>query len=980
MTTTRTLVTLAVCSILLVDAAQGQFDYYFGRNKVQYEEFDWHVLKTDHFDIFYYPEMQDLAEHGAYFAEEAYRELQARFEFSLTRRVPLIYYSSNLHFKQTNVSPGLIPDGVGGFFEFLKGRVVIPSNGNLHQFRRVIRHELVHVFTITRLLRVLQDHRVPQGRLLPLWFIEGLAEYWSGDRDPQHEMVMRDVVFSNHLLSLADIHRISGTFLMYKHGEAIMHFISETYGEEQILRIIEHVWIDTDIRRVLEFTLGESFSDINQAWLEWIRGHYYSEFDDVVPPSIASSSLGVQGFSSMPAFYRLHDGRRLVLYVGNEVGYTNLYSLHVDENLQPLGEPEILIRGERGAEYESFSPFESRISVSDTGRLAFVTRSGAHDVIHIYDLESREFGGTYGFEDLIALYSPDWHPDGDQFIFTGIGRDGFSDLYVYDMVTGTRQRLTNDIYDDRDPAWHPNGVEIAFSSDRGEMGSKGAYNLMLLNLEDHSLRSLTSGDRRDFSPRWSNDGTTIYFTSTIRDSTARFGAQNIWAADLTRHQENHYAAGASDPEHGHLVVSMERRLTTLTTAAFDPYVTDTGRLLFSTFENQRFAIRALRSVESVQPESSASPIASSDTSSFGRWTHGSISIDDDTPRTPYRRSYSLDVAQGTVAQNPVWGTGGGAVLAFSDMLGDNYWYLTLYNLGQGRGSFLENMNIAVSRLELQRRSSIGYGLYRFGGLRYDITDPDAAASYPLVWESIFGGFTSISYPLSQFQRIEFASHINWNNREVQFRDLARKALLFSGTASLVLDNALYGYNGPVDGSRLNLTVGFTTDLLYDNVRYASVVVDGRRYFRLHPRVTLASRGMFKANHGREARLHFLGGSWDLRGWRFFDIRAQKIWFTSHELRFPILTAPYLYMPLLTPFGVVNLRGALFIDAAHAWNDRYFRREEQLNTGDTLGSVGAGLRLNLFGGFVLRYDLGYRFTDGFGTRDRFFRQFFFGYDF
>ncbi len=196
----------------------------------------------------------------------------------------------------------------------------------------------------------------------------------------------------------------------------------------------------------------------------------------------------------------------------------------------------------------------------------------------------------------------------------------------------------------------------------------------------------------------------------------------------------------------------------------------------------------------------------------------------------------------------------------------------------------------------------------------------------------------------------------------------------------MLDNALYGYNGPVDGSRLNLTVGFTTDLLYDNVRYASVVVDGRRYFRLHPRVTLASRGMFKANHGREARLHFLGGSWDLRGWRFFDIRAQKIWFTSHELRFPILTAPYLYMPLLTPFGVVNLRGALFIDAAHAWNDRYFRREEQLNTGDTLGSVGAGLRLNLFGGFVLRYDLGSRFTDGFGTRDRFFRQFFFGYDF
>ena len=130
----------------------------------------------------------------------------------------------------------------------------------------------------------------------------------------------------------------------------------------------------------------------------------------------------------------------------------------------------------------------------------------------------------------------------------------------------------------------------------------------------------------------------------------------------------------------------------------------------------------------------------------------------------------------------------------------------------------------------------------------------------------------------------------------------------------------------------------------------------------------------------KARLHVLGGSWDLRGWRLFDIRAQKMWFTSHELRFPILTAPYLYMPVLAPFGVVNLRGALFLDAAHAWNDNYYERHPQLNTGRTLGSAGAGLRLNLFGGFVLRYDVGYRYVDGFQTRDRFFRQFFFGYDF
>ena len=132
-------------------------------------------MKTEHFEIYYYPEMQELAEHGAFFAEEAYRDLEHKFNFSLNRRVPLIFYSSNLHFKQTNVTPGFIPDGVGGFYEWLKGRVVIPANGNLHRFRRVVRHEMVHVFTFNKVIRVMRDHRRTTERFLPLWLTEGLG-------------------------------------------------------------------------------------------------------------------------------------------------------------------------------------------------------------------------------------------------------------------------------------------------------------------------------------------------------------------------------------------------------------------------------------------------------------------------------------------------------------------------------------------------------------------------------------------------------------------------------------------------------------------------------------------------------------------------------------------------------------------------------------------------------------------------------------
>ena len=139
---------------LLSSSAFSQF-FYFGRNKVQYTEFDWHVLKTEHFDIYYYPEMQDLAERGAFLAEESYSALEQKFSQNVANRIPLIFYSSHLHFQQTNITPGFIPEGVGGFFEFLKGRVVIPYDGSMSNFRHVIRHELVHVFMHSKINRVL---------------------------------------------------------------------------------------------------------------------------------------------------------------------------------------------------------------------------------------------------------------------------------------------------------------------------------------------------------------------------------------------------------------------------------------------------------------------------------------------------------------------------------------------------------------------------------------------------------------------------------------------------------------------------------------------------------------------------------------------------------------------------------------------------------------------------------------------------------
>ncbi len=971
--------------VLTVSAASAQFyEAHFGKNKIQYERFDWHVLQTEHFDIYYYPEMQVLAEHGAYFAEEAYRTLQQRFNYALPQRTPIIFYAAPYHFQQTNTIPGFVPEGVAGFFELIKGRVVIPASGNLYRFRRVIWHELVHVFTFHRALQVLRDHRMPPDRYLPLWFTEGLAEYWSGPPDDQHEMILRDALYANYLAPLENMDRTYGTFLMYKEGEALCHFIAETYGEEKLLELIEQFWMDRDFRRVMEHVLGEDFYRISDRWERWLKLRYLPMLPHRTLPSLASRAIVARGISTKPVVYRRRDGQRFVYYLGNEGTSTSLYAIPVDATYRPTGTPRVLIRTGRSERFESVSLLEDRMDVSFAGVLAFTTRSGAGDVLHLYDLEREALLSTYRFPHLVALYSPTWSPDGKRLAFSAIDDGGWIDLYVLDTASGQLERLTRDLYDDRDPSWSPDGRYLAFASDRTAWGERYGMNLFLYDFATGQIRQLTDGWRRDREPRWSPDGRYVVFASAVMGDEGRFSPQNIWAVEVMPRLSVRPVATAY-PETGAQAVGppVRRlyRLTNLATAAFDPIWTSDGHLLFSAFEHYRFTIRYIPNVA----ERLARPYQQATVALLGSpppWQPGRLSTESGVRRRPYHRRYSLDIAYGgiSISQSALWGTTGGAALAFSDLLGDDRWYVTVFHTGRGSGELLKGLNVAVSRVQLHRRTNVGYGIYRFAGLRFDLTDPDAAAEYPLLWEELVGTYGALSYPLSTFRRLELHTALAWSDKRVAIRGVRRRALLLSNALALVHDHALYGANGPVEGGRANLTLGYTTDLRYANVSYYTLSLDVRHYLRLTRNVTLASWGLLRINEGREARLWFLGGSWDLRGFPLFNVRGRKLWFTSHELRFPILEAPSLYMPLLAPFGIANLRGALFFDAAHAWNDRYDRREPQLYTGETIGAVGLGFRLNLLGGLVLRYDMGYRYRDGFRYRERFFRQFFFGWDF
>ena len=990
------LVSFVLLAALVAPEAMAQYGYTFGRNKVRYRDFNWQVLRTERFDVYHYPEARELAEIGARMAEEQAVELENRFGHTLGQRHPLIFYSSNLDFKQTNVTPGFIPDGVGGFFEFMKGRVVLPANGDLQRFQRVIRHELVHVYTFSKLAGVYRDHRVQTETPPPLWFTEGLAEYWSGEPDHQHAMLMRDAVASGYFVPLENLDRIAGTYQMYKEGEAWFRFVSETYGEARILEMVQEAWRDPDFRKVVAFVLGEPYTTTSERFSAWMRARYVPAYADAEIGSVVAERVSARGYSAKPAVWRDARGQRRVIVVGNRGSYTNLYDVPVDTAYRPTGRTRLLVRGERTDRFEAFHPFESGMEASRQGLLAFATQSGGRDVLHVYDLNARRIRQTYGFDSLAAVYSPSWSPDGTKIAFSGIGLSGFSDLYVFTLATGALDRLTDDPYDDRDPAWRPDGSALAFASDRGPDGETGATNVFLFDLRTRTIRPVTSGPSHDQTPEWSPDGRRLVFVSARRDSTGAFGAHDLWVADLSA------LGGASMASTQRATAPQGVALTRVfapTAAAYDPVWTDDGALVFATLEHYRFTVRAIPHVadrlDAPDAERLAVAVPAVDSVQW-RFPAYADAAGETGQRFPYRRRYALDFAQGNVSQNPVFGATGGAFLAFSDLLGDDTWYAQVYQAGDPTGSggveFIKNLNVAVTRIDQGHRAPRVLSLFRLGGYTYDIRDPNSDGGRFPLYESLIGGSGGLIFPLSQFQRIEVSGTLA-RSRKRLIEDptssvcepgavdvCERVAVLAAPGVSFVHDNVLYGYNGPEEGWRMNVSAAYTTDLRRSNVNFYSLVGDVRRYWRIAGPITLAQWGTIRYNDGRDARLNFVGGSWDLRGFPMFAIRAQKLWHTSHELRFPLVENPGAMVPLLEPFGIANLRGALFVDAARAWNTGYTDADRNRYLGETVGAVGAGLRLNLLGGIVLRYDFGYRYRDAFRTREKSFTQFFFGWDF
>ncbi len=898
----------------------------FGQNKIQYRTFRWQVMRGPHVDLYFYPEEEELARVALAYAEESYGVLEQRFRHAVTRRIPLIIYASHQDFEQTNVLPFVPPEELLGVTDFLKRRVTLPFTGSYFDFRHTIRHELAHVFELSAEELAVTLHPRQRHAQLPLWWEEGLAEYFSAGEDTRDEMVLRDLTTTGRLPTIPQFDLEMGA-IVYPLGGTLVRFLAERYGEWRIVQVFDDLWKYPDFESLLRGVFDRPVEQLTAEWHLAMRRRYYGYVSRQEPLEV--SATRVARLAIKPVVWTPPgDTAPEVLYLSPRTGYTNVYAV-------PLGggRSRAVVAGERSPEFESFHAFESRLDVSPRGILAFASKFEDRDALVLWDLSRRAVVGRYQFPDLVAIASPAWSPDGGSVAFEGLTLEGFSDLYLLDLRSGRLDRLTHDRYEDRDPSFSPDGRRLVFSSDRTATGPGGGRNLFVLDLGTRAVRYLTYGPWQDDSPRWDSTTGRISFTSDRR------GVFDVYTVDST---------------------GTGRRESAVPGGAFDAvWVPAAGKYVFGGFEGLTYNIYALAPTADTAAADTVTLAATPEPSGEWRWA----GLDDGAVASDtvgrYREHYSLDFAAGEALVSPGYAAAQGATFLVSDLLGDHLVYASVlaYQQGNSFSDIVSNFNGTALYLDQSHRLNWGLGAFRLRGLFFE-GDFDQ-----IFQETATGGFLDLRYPLSRFARVEAQFRLEYSDRVdfgfVQGEGLAglprRRGVLASNWLSWVHDNSLWLPTGPIDGGRSNLTAGLVSDL--SNARFDSwvVSVDLRRYLRTGLRTAVALRGYGWVSGGARPERITIGGSYALRGYpRFAYVAGSEALLGNVEWRFPLTD----YLSVGLPVGELRLpgvEGAFFGDLGKAWTQGQDRA--------VLGAWGVGLRMSLGAPFVLRLDIGRRFALG-----------------
>jgi len=997
---------------LIAPRAQAQ---YFGRNAVQYENFHFKILKTQHFDIYFYDREAAAAEQSGRMAERWYTRISQVLRHQLSGRQPLILYSDAPDFQQTNVLGEQPGEGTGGVTESLKRRIILPMGASLYETDHVIGHELTHAFQYD-ITGVGRGNLATGLNRVPLWFIEGMAEYVSlGNVDPNTTMWMRDAVRRGELPSFRDLE--NPRYFPYRWGQSFWSYLGGTYGDDIVGALLRSAGRSGNVQLALEQMTHRPADSLIADW--------HRALTDAAKPVALATGVTLPADRAQRMQARLlpasTSGARLLVSPGKEQHYNLAPALSPDgRRLVYMSDAGLFSIDIYLADAENGRTIRKLVSSTRDPHLEslqFINSAGAWDAdgsrfvfgaVVTGDPALRIVRGDNGdlikeikFPSLGEIFNPTWSPDGKMIAFSAqVG--GVTDLFTYDLERSELRRLTDDPYADLEPAWSPDGSVIAFVTDRFSTSldalSFGDYQLAVIDPRasgSGQIRQLPHlAHAKHINPQWSPDGQSLYF---IGDPG---GISNVFRLALS--------SGAITQVTN--VFSGVSGITSLSPAL--SVAQKTPRAVFSVYSGGGYAIQAIDDLHKLEggpvidlPKTAAA-LPPLDRAQIG--TGIAELIKDPGPGLPaentvtvstavkaYHPKLSLDfIAQPSLAiAADRFGTyvGGGITLFWSDMLGDH----NLVTMAQVQGRISDFAALVAYG---NRKSRLNWSVgaqqipYILGGFGV-YQDPNTGVfveeiqRFKQTNRQLSG---VVAYPFNRSDRVEVSAGLQQISYDYELKKHGFNldgsvafdstihlpvppAATFEATSmALVHDNSFYGATSPILGDRWRIEA----DPTFGGLQFITALVDYRKYIMPARPFTIAARVLHVGRYGRDgedARIYplFIGYSSLVRGYDFgsFNINecgntsgstcpvfdqlwGSKMLVGNVELRFP-------------PFGLLHIGGGyygalpveagIFYDAGVAWTDS---AKAQLfgGTRKLVRSTGVTFRLNLLGYAIGQMDI------------------------
>jgi Tol biopolymer transport system component len=977
-----------LCGLMAVPAvARAQ---YFGQNKVQHRNLEFLVLESEHFDIYYYAEEAEAAARVARMAERWYARLSTVLGVPLTGRQPLVLYASHPEFSQTNVIEGFIGEGTGGVTEGARRRIVLPLAATLADTDHVLGHELVHAFQYDILGR--------NAGFVPLWLIEGMAEYLSlGTRHPHTAMWLRDAAYANELPDLGDLN--DPRYFPYRFGHAFWAYVGGRYGDRiagAFLTTLSPAGETMDPVHAVELVTGAKQDELVEAWHRSIREIYDIAEGAERPAGPGPAQVVISertGSGSVNVGPALNPSGRWVAFLSERD------RLSIDLYVADAATGKIVHRLTSTAtdpHFESLQFLASAGAWSPEGdRLAVATIRGGFPAIAIFRAVDGDLESEIHFKDdlpgLGEIFNPAWSPNGRYLAFAGQA-GGQTDLYLHEIETGETRRLTNDAFADLQPTFAPDGDRLAFvterfSTDLQTLTFRG-LDLAILDIAGGSVERVATGlTGNQINPEWSVDGRSLYF---VADANGRQDPYQYRLGDRSAVPLTSVGTAVSGITPTSPALSASRTgehiaITVFRDAGYEIHILPTSSLQPVSVAQRDFA--ALPPVER-QASVVAEQLAAS--------TTGLPSPDTEFDARDYSAGLSLvGIGQQVGVSTGAFGTflSGGIGLQFSDVLGEH-----LLGVSAGVNGGLKDAGGGVAYLN--RTSRWNWGVFgeraplRYGAGAVGFVDVDGQRLFveqtELFRQTYSQGGALVAYPFSRVLRAELstsATHIGFD-REVEtlFFDPVTGAFLGrtleelpaaeslrygAVSAALVRDTSVFGLTGPIAGQRFRLEVSPT----FGDLRLNNVTGDFRHYVMPVTPVTVAGRVLHFGRYGgssEDERLLplFLGYDTLVRGYEpgsfeasectptpaddcpeFSNLLGSRILVTSLELRAP---AVGLFKGRLD-YGGVPVDLVAFADAGVAWTSAD-RPSFAGGSRDWVTSVGFGARVNLFGFAIVEFDI------------------------